>query len=748
MIPSIQTSTTRAVALRLLTCAGTVFFTLSEAKSLEHVVIVTGSRAPDLEQLAARELESQFLRLFKDIDTSLVHKLGGNEQFLVLLGSPDTNPHIKKIMGKSWPDISDQGLVVKSFNMEGKRGLVVGGGSPVATLWAVYELGRRHGIRYLLRDDVYPQHQVPLSLAKWDITLEPQLRTRTWRTVNDFAMGPESWGLADHQRVLRQLAKLKFNHIMLSLWPWQPFIHYEFGGVKKQTATFWFGEKYRIDGDTPGKKIFGGATFFENPDFAGIKDYDELSAAGVNHIRGIIDTAHQLGMQVGIAFYPLEFPREFQAALPGSRVAHQLKNLTITPSGAQRIDDPTLKALASTKVRAYLETYPTIDALYFRMSEFPEWNEHAVDAWDSLMAASPGKQLSLNDVVESARSRNTLASGKRGETAVKGNVVSLAFLQELLQEENLLRRQDGQNVDVVVTNIDPSLASVLERVLPPHATALHFVDYTARRVAQNRKLLSDVPVRKVKSRLIMTLADDNVGVLPQTVLTSLSTLMDHLRENQWDGFSTRYWMLGELDPVIYFLSRAAWDADATARSIHDEFWQALTEHSSTAARLWLGWEHLEKATELIDSHQIGFGFPVPGMLMKHYQSGPEPEWWKAANDHYTQLLIELYRTHSVSSPGGRDLLFYYAKRATFATEYLAAVKAVHEAAVARDAGDREKAIESLESAMEQTYNSMTTLADVARDGGDRGLIAILNAYAYQPLKAEYERLIEEDESEP
>lgn len=517
--------------------------------------------------------------------------------------------------------------------------------------------------------------------------------------------------------------------------------------MKKQTATFWFGERYRVDGDTPGKKVFGGARFFENPDFAGLQDYDDLSAAGVRHLRGIVDAAHQLGMQVGIAFYPLEFPKEFQAALPGSRVAHQLKSLTIAPSGEQHPNDPTLKALAATKVRAYLDTYPTIDALYFPMSEIPEWKEHAQEAWNSLMQASQGKGPSLQDLIRSARSRNTIASGNRGEVSLRGNVVGLAFLQSLLKEEGLLRRPDGRQVEVVVTGVDTALFPVLDLVLPENASALHFVDYTARRVAQNKELLQDVPARQVKSRLVMTLADDNVRVLPQTVLQSLETLADHLQDEHWDGFSTRYWMLGELDPVVYFLSRAAWDVQATSRSTHNEFWDAVTEHPSTSERLWKGWEHLEQATTKIDKHGLGFGFPVETMMMKHYQSSPEPAWWEEVNEHYTQLLIELYRAHSAStSPRGRSLMLYYAKRATYATEYLAAVKAVREAAVAREEGDMEQAIEHMEVALEQTYNCMTTLADVARDQSDRGLIAVLNAYAYQPLKREYERLVDRDES--
>ena len=193
--------------------------------------------------------------------------------------------------------------------------------------------------------------------------------------------------------------------------------------------------------------------------------------------------------------------------------------------------------------------------------------------------------------------------------------------------------------------------------------------------------------------------------------------------------------------------RTAWDTQVTSRSVHDEFWDAVTEHPSTSERLWKGWQHLEQATTKIDKYALGFGFPVERMMMKHYKSSPEPAWWEEVNEHYTQLLIELYRAHSAStSPRGRSLMLYYAKRATYVTEYLAAAKALREAAVAWKKGDMEQAIEHMEVALEQTYNCMTTLADVARDQSDRGLIAVLNAYAYQPLKREYERLVDEEDS--
>ena len=203
-----------------------------------------------------------------------------------------------------------------------------------------------------------PSQKKPFSLAGTDTVMEPQLRSRTWRTINDFAIGPESWGIDEQRSHLRQLAKMKFNRVMLSVYPWQPFVSYEFGGVTKSTATHWFDEKFPVDGDTVGKKVFGGKQLFENPDFAGLTTTDERHKAGQRHMQAIIDTAHELGMTVGVSIVACEFPLEFQKTLPGSQIAHQLKNLTITPAGEQGPTDEHTRKLVATKIRAYLDDVP------------------------------------------------------------------------------------------------------------------------------------------------------------------------------------------------------------------------------------------------------------------------------------------------------------------------------------------------------------------------------------------------------
>lgn len=711
-----------------------------------RVDVVVGAGAPELEQLAARELALQFERLF-DAKIATGNSVPEGATHVVLIGSPKTNPAVNQAAGSRWPALSDQGIVLRSFERDGRRGVIVGGGSPVATLWAAYELGHHFGIRYLFREDIFPATSIALKLDGINAVIEPALRTRTWRTINDFAMGPESWGLADHQKFLKQLAKMKFNRVMLSVWPWHPFVHYEYGGVKKQTATLWFGERFRVDGDTPGKVALGGVRYFENPDFAGKSTYEEMIAAGTRHARGIILAAHQLGMTVGVSISPLEFPREFAAALPGSQAARGLKNLTIAPGGKQGPNDPRLKELVAAKIRAYLKTYPTLDVLYLTLPEFPEWDQHAEAAWKELDAKRGLGGERLEQLIESAAKRNVIASGDRGVRSVKGNVVALAFLNSLFEDESLLKRHAGGKVELVITAIDPALFPVLDRVVPEGAATLNFIDYTARRVVENLKLMSAVPADKVRSRLILTLADDNVGILPQATTRRLGTLVDEMRRLGWDGFSTRYWVPAELDPSVHYLSRAGFDPKVTPRSDHDDLFVGITGNPAATERLWKAWGHLEAATELIDKHQLGFAFPVEGMMMKHYRPQPSPAWSKEVMDHYTQYMIELYRANGAVDPRARKRLFYYAKRSEFVIYYLTAVEALRSAAVARKENQPDKAIEELEKAVESLYDTLTTLGDIAEDQSDRGLIAVLSNHAYRPLLAEFERMIEAAESD-
>ena len=170
--------------------------------------------------------------------------------------------------------------------------------------------------------------------------------------------------------------------------------------------------------------------------------------------------------------------------MPGSAKVHQLKSLTIGPGPNHKPDDPILGRLISTRIRAFLKTYPGLDALYVSVPEFPEWNAHAETAWSELNERRSLGDTTLDKLVASARNRKLIAKGDRGEASIRGNGVGRAFFCRLFDDGKLLRRPDGSKAELVIRQPDPALFPILDRVLPNGAATLNFVDYTARRITE------------------------------------------------------------------------------------------------------------------------------------------------------------------------------------------------------------------------------------------------------------------------
>ncbi len=266
------------------------FWAASSLIAGPKISIVTGDDPHELVTLSAEQLSSQFQRLF-EAEVQVSPGLPQNAENVVLLGTPETNPAIPK---SAWPEkLSPQEHFLKSA--DGK--LIVGGDDPAAGYWAACELGRHFGYRYLLHGDFPPKETPKFSLDGLDARFAPNVKIRAWKTIGRGPASQESWGLTELQNLLRQLAKLKFNQVILAIHPDQPFLDSD---TDEKRGVLWNGEEFRVDGDTAGRPAFGRSKVFENPDFAGKTTYIERLAAGNEFANGIITTAHALGMKARI----------------------------------------------------------------------------------------------------------------------------------------------------------------------------------------------------------------------------------------------------------------------------------------------------------------------------------------------------------------------------------------------------------------------------------------------------------------
>lgn len=713
--------------------------------------ILLSARPDALEQHAADELAAYLEKLFH-INVKPATETAGAPAALLLVGSAESNPHIAKALGPGgWPAVSDQGIVLKRTKMDGVPALVIGGGSPVATLWAVYELAEYWGVRHLQSGDVYPETLPPFGLPESDKIMEPAFRSRWYKTMGDFAMGMEGWGLADYRPFIDQLAKMKFNRIRVGSSPSQPFLNLRFGGIAQETAVLWYGEHFPITSDMPGRARFGDEPEFWNPDLplppASGKD---LLAAGEQHCRALIDYARSRGIEASFVGSITDFPREFAPLVPEAQTVSQLGSLTVGPGAAVLPDNVQLSAIAGSVIRSIVDTYPDAGSYGFPVgTEWNSWIDAYAWAWDQLdKLYNINEVTTLDNVLEVASGRTSHDGPERATRQVKGSLAGLYFLSQVWADPTVLPSTKKPDARLVVYEPPEELYPILPRVLPTGAELLVVIDYNPSRVLSRRKVLATLPARELETTLVLTLHDDSVGLLPMLTTSALHELVTDMRQYGISGFCTRQWLMSDHDTTMAYLSKAAWDPAATPDSVMAD--QVRTVCGAPAVAPMLDFfRTLESVTAGLEDHGMGLTFPYPGMMTQFWTTDPPTRTLPEDHTGYEQARAILERVPPSTRPEGREYLRYWKGRIDFALGYLDAIESVKQAAVAekaasdaKEAGDTEtyrrllaEALAGAETAQTTVFRAIDAYAEVARNRADLGAIAILAEYAYRPLKA-------------
>jgi hypothetical protein len=712
------------------------------------VAVVVGQDAPQLERFAADEV-CRYLDLLFGLGCQPTTSAPSECEALILVGSPDTTPPIRQAVADApFPSLTDQGILLGRATLHERPALIVAGGSPRATLWAAYELVQRWGARFLLHGDALPEKR-SFSLPDLDVVMEPALRVRQWRVVNDFACGPESWGMQDYRPVLDQLAKLKFNRIFISIYPWQPFLRFEASGVERQSAALWYNFHYPITDDMPGRTLFGDAEEFWNPDLPRDASFDDFAAAGERLLHNLMDYAHQRGMECVLVATLTEFPPEFAPRLKDAQKVHQLGEMTIVPGANTPVEDPALTELATAVLRATVNTYPEADYTALGCPEFRQWAGQYERAWQALDAKyGVRKARSLAEVIAAAEQRTDYPGGaERAVMEAKGDIVALYFYDRLLTDLRVLEGTRHPDVGLMFTAFAEELFPVLPLVLPPGSETLSLVDYTPSRIVHRRHVLKNLPASKTPASLIFTLHDDNVGLLPQLETGPLHELTMDLRRYRWAGFSTRYWLISDHDPCVAYLAKAAWDSAATPQDVYRDQVRATCGEACVEDMLTVFGE-VENTTTALEWHALGLTFPVPGMIMSQWTPSPMPAELVEDRAGYQRALDAALRARTKIAPADEAYVDYWIGRLRFGIGYLDTIEAVRAAATAEAAHNAPEALRHAQRALALARQALEAYAGVARDQSDRGALATMAEYVYRPLKAKARELEQQQTSPP
>jgi hypothetical protein len=721
---------------------------LANAKNQEYaqVSVVMGTTAPELERFAASELCHYLEKLF-GIRTEPTTKLSNSTKMFILLGTPETNGALKQITAKqTFPKLTDQGIVLRRTEFVKRPTLIVGGGSPRATLWAVYELAERWGVRYLVDRDLLPDRMGQFKLPELNVVMEPLLRVRAHPTIQDFASSGESWGMADFRPLIDQLAKLKFNRLNIYPFGWQPFLHYELHGIKRRSAWLWYDYHYPITADMPGRQLFGNATEFWNPDLPLNGSYEEFVQAGQRLVRALIDHANRRGMNVAIGAPTTDFTPEFAPILKGAERSGLRTGRTIVPGANTPVDDPQLQELALTTLRATINAYPGAEYVTVWMPEVRQWTGEYERAWQALDAKyGISKRLSLAEVIATAEKRKgSEVPVQRVLNEVKGDITSLYFYERLLRGSRAPENLGRPDIKFMYWGVSEELFPILDRILPRGWEIGVMPSNQPNHLLERIEILKDLPSEN-PGVLDLTIDDDNIGVVPQLTPNSLHRIVQVLKSNGWAGFVARERFPGDHDWPLAYLARAAWDADANPDAIGFDLLSALCG-KECAEHMIIAFREIESVTTYLADSNMNFSKERPGTLMKYWRPWPVPTYLAAVKNGYKRALAEARRAREKATPGGRSYVDFWMGRLEFAVAYADVVESVHRGGAAEMHNDYRSALQHAERALNTLRQAIEAYARVARTQTDRGAIAMVNEFGYRRLKtksAELTQLVQD-----
>jgi hypothetical protein len=710
-----------------------------KAKPSVRAEVIIGGNAPDLERFAADELCDYLGKLF-DIRAYPSRKSSGSADIVFLIGSPATNDAVKQAtQHKIFPKVSDQGIVLRRTEFTGRPALVVGGGSPRATLWAVYELVERWGVRYLADRDALPAQSSLFKVPDLDVVMEPTFRVRAHPSIQDYASSGESWGMADFRPLISQLAKMKFSRLNIYAFGYQPYLDWQYKNVKRSSASLWYDCHFPITPDMVGRKLFGDGEEFWNPDLPYKSSYREMAAAGEQQMHRLIDYAHQHGMEAAVSAPTTDFPPEFAPLLKGEVKSGQL---TIRPGAKTAIDDPDLFGMSTAVLRATVNTYPEADIVSVGMPEEPQWQGEYERTWQMLDRKYAINQVRpLADVLNAAEHRKGSMRwpGKAGLDQAKADIVALGYYDRLLRDPELLR--DTLHPGMKFSYAEPAeeLYPLLGRILPQGWEVTVMPENQPEHFLPRAEILNTLPTNQIPGSMDVTLDDDVVGIVPQLRPTILHTLLQELQHRGWTGFTARERFPGDHDTVLAYLSRAGWDSKATPESAT----QDLVRHvcgDSCAEEMVTALHQVELATLNLASNKIDFGYYVPGMMMKFWEPGPTPAYLTEVQVQYQKALDAARRAQTKSNPEGRWYPDFWAGRLEFALGYAKTAEMIIRAATAEAANNRAECIKETEKAIQTIRAATAAYAHVVRTRSDVGGIAELNEYGDRALKAKLAEL--------
>ncbi|MGA3325674.1 MAG: alpha-glucuronidase family glycosyl hydrolase [Terriglobia bacterium] len=730
-------------------------------------LIVVGNHASPSDRFVAAELQ-RYIEVLSGAKLALITADEVSRQAkglsLLLVGGPEGNELVSGAAQRrqiNFSGLKPQGYLLRRITLQGRSALVIGGNGEGGTMYAGYDFLERLGFVFLLTKDILPEKRAEVPLPALDERVEAAFRRRGVHVDNCYP-NQTMWSLADWQRTIDQMAKMRMNYLQVFWFPNTPWLTYEYRGEKNFLGDASVKESgYMLWRESQGsflvKDLTVGREHFKYPRIAppelqDVETPEQAFAKAQDLLRAVIAYAKTRHIDTWLAIDPVSVPPNL-GRFAGNR-AGDLPFQPILGGAYMCPDDPVAHEINESRMRSLFATYPGAQG-YFLW--FPELYPVCDDPRSRAYTLQERPKIFTD---ETLHWKPYARYERNADRVVDSDVGSLELIRSALEARDRINPQAQVGIGAFGRGF---VYPLIDKMFPK---SVPLTDMISRGIWTPMGVpMGDYGGMGERERTVITRSDDDGSMLGMQFSVNMyykDRTFEGALENGVTGHATQVNRARGMEQNERYMAEGGWNPHLTP----DEFYRAYTRRifgEAAAPEALKAYQILEENEEYMSWTGRG-NFPCCGLpreisVIRPYSEqgnpydGPtfagwaglldvardEPLYYTHSADLLRQALSHFEQAEKLAAPGSRAELDYLRNKTEAYAMHLDTLVVLDKAYLEFDAAFRARAgnnaeflqkldhsLEMFREAHRMSIAMATKFSEIIDDPSDLGVLYRIN----------------------